>query len=282
MKKYIVLIPILLLLFACAQEQTETKTAEIVSTKTLTEMAESNPDYWGYIDYVWVKDGEAMSEETFAAYVTDWVKEADATGVPYSSYGYVPVETTDNYDGIWVVAWKSKALRDSAWEKWTANGSRAKLDAAHPDTLVVGGDNYEDVYSFYSFRPRDPVGEWSVSTGSDQKPYNIDVTFCNFNEGQGFDQLRTVLTDDFYPWLAATEQDISADSYFFSIEIPENQDASYDYMWKNLHISAAEADAGSAAFQATGTAIQEKFDQVASCNPMTRFNGYFIKLEEEA
>ena len=28
--------------------------------------------------------------------------------------------------------------------------------------------------------------------------------------------------------------------------------------------------------------IKEKFDQVATCNPMTRFDGYFIKLEEEA
>lgn len=281
MKKLVALIPILLLLFACAQEQTETKTAEIVSTKTLTEMAESNPDYWGYIDYVWTKDGEAMSDESLAAYVIDWVKEADATGVPYNSYGYIPVEATDNYDGIWVVAWKSKALRDQAWEKWIANGSRAKLDAAHPDTIMVGGENYEDVYSFYSFRPREPAStEPWAGVGTSEKPYNIDASLCSFKDGQGFDQLRDVLTNDFYPWLDTGVEEYPG--YTFSIEVPENQDADFDYLWKNLHPSAALADSGNADFQATGVAIQEKFDQVANCNPMTRFDGYFIKLEEEA
>ncbi|MFQ3263315.1 MAG: hypothetical protein ACI8W6_000632 [Porticoccaceae bacterium] len=247
----------------------------------MTELAEANPSYWGYIDYLWAENGDSFSDDGFAAYLADWIVEADALDVPYSSFGYVPSMPNENFDGIWAVAWKNKALRDEAWEKWIANGSSEKLASTHSQTLTLGGQNYENVFGFYAFRPRALSNPWD-DIGPNQKPYNVDIMFCSFNDGQGYEQLRNTITNDLTPWLDAYELENPTASYNFSIEVPSYKpDPSFDYIWKNIHRNTVQADAGNAAWAATGSEIQEKFDDIANCQPPARFAGYSFVNEDD-
>ena len=67
------------LLLACASEN-EPSNQEVVSEEnsepTMNEVAEANPSYWGYIDYLWARNGENFTQEKFSAYVQDWRIEA--------------------------------------------------------------------------------------------------------------------------------------------------------------------------------------------------------------
>jgi hypothetical protein len=279
MKKLIILFTVLLAVAGCTETEDQAVTAD--PTPSMTELAEANPSYWGYIDYLWAENGDSFSDDGFAAYLADWIVEADAIDVPYSSFGYVPSMPNENFDGLWAVAWKSKALRDEAWDKWIANGSSEKLASTHSQTLTLGGQNYENVFGFYAFRPRALSNPWD-DIGPDQKPYNVDIMFCSFNDGQGYEQLRDTITNDLTPWLDAYELENPTASYNFSIEVPSYKpDPSFDYIWKNIHRNTVQADAGNAAWAATGSEIQEKFDDIANCQPPARFAGYSFVNEDD-
>jgi len=276
MKKLIVICSVLLAAAGCTQKEAQVESATTDPAPSMTQIAEASPNYWGYIDYLWAENGESFSDDAFSAYLADWVTEADATGIPYKSFGYVPAKPSENFDGIWAVAWKSKALRDEAWAKWTANGSTEKLHATHSGTIKLGGENYENVFGFYAFRPREMSNPW-VSTGPEQTPYNVDILFCNFNDGQSFDQLKATVAADLSPWLDSYEKENPDASYNFSIEVPANAEATFDYIWKHIHRNSTQADAGNAAWAETGVEIQEKFNTVATCEPATRFAGYSFR-----
>lgn len=276
MNKLIVICSLLLATAGCTQKDAQMESAATDPAPSMTQIAEASPGYWGYIDYLWAENGESFSDDAFSTYLADWVTEADATGVSYTSFGYLPVKPNENYDGLWAVAWKSKALRDEGWAKWTSNASTEKLNTTHSGTINLGGENYENVFGFYAFRPREMSNPW-VSTGPDQTPYNVDTMFCNFNDGQGFDQLKKTISTDFSPWLDSYAKANPDDSYNFSIEVPAFEEATFDYMWKNIHRTTMQANAGNAAWTDTGGEIQAKFDAVATCEPVTRFAGYSIR-----
>ena len=142
MRKLIVICSVLLATVGCAQKEATVQSPAAVQAPSMTEIAEANPTYWGYIDYLWAKNGESFSEDAFAAYLADWLTEADATNVPYNSFGYVPVTPNEDFDGVWAVAWKSKALRDEAWKNWMANESTEKLTSnIHRNTLQANEGN---------------------------------------------------------------------------------------------------------------------------------------------
>ena len=274
MRHLTIIFSVLLIFVGCAQKETEVRVIDATPEPSMTEIAESNPAYWGYIDYLWAKNGESFSQEGFSAYLADWIDEANRTGVPYVSFGYVPTESNENFDGVWAVSWKSKALRDEAWDKWIANKSTEKLTSTHSSTINLGGENYKNVFGFYAFRPREMSNPWN-DIGPNQEPYNVDIMFCSFNEGQGFEQIKEVVAAEFAPWLDDYEIANPEASYNFSIEVPSYQpDPAFDYIWKNIHRNTAQADAGNAAWAETGGEIQEKFDAIADCQPPARFAGY--------
>jgi hypothetical protein len=281
MRRFIIICSALLTIAGCAQNRVEVKPVEAAPEPTMTEIAESNPSYWGYIDYLWAENGDSFSEEGFAAFLSDWIVEANKTGVSYTSFGYVPKESTENFDGIWAVAWKSKALRDEAWEKWIANKSAENLSENHSETITLGGEDYKNVFGFYAFRPREMSNPWN-DIGPEQEPYNVDVMFCSFNEGQGADQLKSTISSEFSPWLDAYQEENPEASYNFSIEVPSyDPDPDFDYLWKNIHRNEAQANAGNAAWAETGGEIQKKFDTIATCQPPVRFAGYsFVDYDE--
>tara|TARA_B100001093_G_scaffold485457_1_gene519826 strand:+ start:88 stop:936 length:849 start_codon:yes stop_codon:yes gene_type:complete len=282
MKRLLIICAAMFLIAGCSDKETEVKVVDTKPEPTMTELAESNDSYWGYIDYLWARNGDSYSPEAFWNYTEDWIEEANATGVAYSSFGYVPAEPNENFDGIWAVSWKSKALRDEAWDKWLARGSSKKLASANPDTITLGGEEYEHVYGFYAFRPRELSNPWD-DIGPEQDPYNVDIMFCNFNAGQGFENLREVIAGDFSPWLDSYEAANPDASYNFSIEVPSYQpDPAFDYIWKNIHRNSAQADAGNAAWVESGGDIQAKFDTIADCQPPARFAGYSFVNDDEA
>ena len=282
MKRLLIICSAIFIIAGCSDKEAEVQTVEAAPEPTMTELAESNASYWGYIDYLWARNGDSFSQEGFSAYLADWIVEANATGVPYTSFGYVPAEPNENFDGVWAVAWKSKALRDEAWDKWLASDSTEKLASAHSGMITLGGEEYEDVYGFYAFRPREMSNPWN-DIGPEQEPYNVDIMFCSFNDGQGFENLREVIAGDFSPWLDSYEAANPDTSYNFSIEVPSYQpDPAFDYIWKNIHRNSAQADAGNAAWTETGVAIQEKFDVVSTCQPPARFAGYSFVNDDEA
>ena len=219
MRHLTIIFSVLLIFVGCAQKETEVKVIDATPEPSMTEIAESNPAYWGYIDYLWAKNGESFSQEGFSAYLADWIDEANRTGVPYVSFGYVPTESNENFDGVWAVSWKSKALRDEAWDKWIANKSTEKLTSTHSSTINLGGENYKNVFGFYAFRPREMSNPWN-DIGPNQEPYNVDIMFCSFNEGQGFEQIKEIVAAEFAPWLDDYEIANPEASYNFSIEVP--------------------------------------------------------------
>ena len=282
MKRLLIICSAIFVIAGCSDKEAEVQTVEAAPEPTMTELAESNASYWGYIDYLWARNGDSYSPEAFWNYTEDWIEEANATGVAYSSFGYVPAEPNENFDGIWAVSWRSKALRDEAWDKWLASGSTKKLASAHPDTITLGGDEYENVYGFYAFRPRELSNPWD-DIGPEQDPYNVDIMFCSFNDGQGFENLREVIAGDFSPWLDSYEVTNPDTSYNFSIEVPSYQpDPPFDYIWKNIHRNSAQADAGNAAWVESGGDIQAKFDTIADCQPPARFAGYSFVNDDDA
>jgi hypothetical protein len=282
MKKLFITCLAMFAIAGCSEKEADVQSMEPAPELTMTQAAESNPSYWGYIDYLWAKNGDSFSQEGFAAYLADWVNEANRTNIPYTSFGYVPTESNENFDGVWAVSWKSKALRNQAWDNWMANGSAEKLASAHSGTLTLGGEDYENVYGFYAFRPREMSNPWN-DIGPEQTPYNVDLMFCSFNDGKDFEDLRNVIVEEFSPWLDAYEAANAATSYNFSIEVPSyDPDPAFDYIWKNIHRNSDQADAGNAAWAESGGDIQDKFDSIADCQPPARFEGYSFVNEDEA
>ena len=76
MKKLIILFTVLLAVAGCTETEDQAVTAD--PTPSMTELAEANPSYWGYIDYLWAENGDSFSDDGFAAYLADWIVEADA------------------------------------------------------------------------------------------------------------------------------------------------------------------------------------------------------------
>ena len=51
MKKLIILFTVLLAVAGCTKTEDQAVAAD--PTPSMTELAEANPSYWGYIDYLW-------------------------------------------------------------------------------------------------------------------------------------------------------------------------------------------------------------------------------------
>ena len=99
MRQLTIILSVFLIFGGCAQKGADVKSADATPEPSMTAIAESNPASWGYIDYLWAKNGESFSQEGFSAYLDDWIAEANRTGVPSVSAGSVPTESHDNFCG---------------------------------------------------------------------------------------------------------------------------------------------------------------------------------------
>ena len=68
MKRLLIICAAMFLIAGCSDKQTEVKVVETKPEPTMTELAESNDSYWGYIDYLWTRNGDIFSRSFLELY----------------------------------------------------------------------------------------------------------------------------------------------------------------------------------------------------------------------
>ena len=63
MKRLLIICSAIFIIAGCSDKESEVQKVEAVPEPTMTELAESNASYWGYIDYLWAKNGDSFSQE---------------------------------------------------------------------------------------------------------------------------------------------------------------------------------------------------------------------------
>jgi hypothetical protein len=240
---------------------------------------ESLETYVGYVEYVWLNQGENYSPEGFSDFAGTWAAELSAMNESKSSFSYTPKDQNENYDLLMRNHYSSKAARMNAWQEYESAGVADKLQAAHPEMVfrvkdAPGGG----VFGFYQFQPLElPKSAVIVSANPDQVPHMAVASFCTFNEDMGFADLSTVIEAAYMPWLAGLEQD---GGYDFTIEIPDFETDRYSFLWLNRHQTAETAAAGQAAFRETGADVAAAFDRVFTCTQQAFIDGRGLHLSE--
>lgn len=281
MKRFSLLLFSTFLFTACAQEEAVVEATAPEIEPVATEASPPNePD--AYYEYLWCKQGENYSDESFQAMVVDWNILIDSLeNKTNAAFGYVPRGWEDpNFDALWVLRWADKAAMEAGWADYVAANGQQQIDEKYPGLLTCGSETGVDRFGFTAYIPRDMPANF----GSTEPPYYLTNQFCTFNEGKGGADLRKVVGGTYLSLLDGGAAANPDSSYFFRIgaadfePLPENP---VNFNWVNLWNSAEEGEASSANFAASeeGQAMMAMFNEVATCNPQPAqaWDGYFIR-----
>ena len=248
---------------------------EVAAESAAVEAA--NPEPVAYYEYLWCKQGENWSQDTSAAYISDWNKEIDAMSDNLDgAAGYVPRGWTDEgYDGLWVLRWADKAASDRGWAEYAASGAQERLEEKYPDRLDCGNTSGTDRFGFEMYAPIDaPDGFASDSN------YFLRNQFCNFKEGKSVDDLRPVVRDQFVPSIQAGKAEGLYESFWFMLGVPdyEGEDVR-DFNWIEFTETEEESATNESVFQGSdeGQKIVENFYDVVDCTEFQGWDGRILR-----
>ena len=281
MKRFSLLLLSTLVFTGCAQEEAVESAAVPASEAVSTEAyPPSDPD--AYYEYLWCKQGENYSDESFQAMVKDWNALIDGLDHQVNAaFGYVPRGWEDpNYDALWVLNWADKAAMEAGWADYAAANGQQQIDEKYPGLLSCGSQAGVDRFGFTAYIPRDMPANF----GSAEPPYYLTNQLCTFNEGKGGADLRKAVRGTYLPLLESIAKANPDSSYFFRIGAADFEplpDYPVNFNWVNLWNSAEEGEASFANFAASdeGKAMAAMFEDVATCapQPAQAWDGYFIR-----
>ena len=228
-----------------------------------------------YMEYVPCNTGQNWSPENFNTdMLPEWqdlLVETNSTLVEAFGIGFEgeKPEGTE-VDGYWQLLWNSKEDAEAGWETWEGYDKTADWAEANADILACGSK--ADTFSFdaYVRRSRDGLGTFDLTA------FSSEYQFCAYNEGQGVDELISVI-DDFEDWLVSDENSLDS-PYTYVVLAPDYETEEFDLAWGNFHQSKEMREAGLANFLDTAPEIQEAFDKVLSCQEPNGFNSGQIPL----
>ena len=281
MKRISLLLLSTFLFTACAHEEAVVEATAPEIEPVATEASPPNePD--AYYEYLWCKQGENYSDESFRAMVVDWNTLIDSLEHKANgAFAYVPRGWEDpNFDALWVLNWADKATMEAGWADYVAAKGQQQIDEKHPGLLTCGSQTGVDRFGFNAYIPRDMPADF----GSSEPPYYLTNQLCSFNEGKGGADLRKVVGGTYIPLLDGIAAANPDSSYFFRIGAADFEplpEYPVDFNWMNLWNTAEEGEASSANFAASeeGQAMMAMFNEVATCNPQPAqaWDGYFIR-----
>ena len=152
-----------------------------------------------------------------------WVEEVSQLGMSrMGSAEITPLGwSSENFDRVSVLFWENKAERDSGWEAYLSSGIEERLNEAYPDVESCGGDGWTNVYPMNSYRLRQ---------GNLSDSFVVGYQFCNFNEGQGRDNLREFLAGPWAEFLDRYDSENPEISFGTSVNVPDFDDEGVEVM----------------------------------------------------
>jgi hypothetical protein len=283
MKQLILFGAMLLAAAGCAQQE---ETAPAPAAAAAPEVAEAVPaaasamEPDAYYEYLWCQQGEDYSQESMTELTTNWNAVIDGMGTPpLAAFGYMPRGwESEDFDGLWVLRWNSKADSAAGWAAYAASEAGVAHEAKYTSVLACGNEVGADRFGFNTYIPQPMPATFTGEPG----PYYLTNMFCAMNEGKGPEDLRAAVGEEYLPMLAAGADANPESSYWFSISAPDfevNPEAPMDFNWVNYWQTAEEGEAASAAFAASeaGQAMQASFNDVATCQDPQPWDGYLIR-----
>jgi len=256
------LLSTLMILGACSENGSN-------SGQTQTALNPAEPEPIAYYEYLWCKAGPNWSDENMSDLVADWNDILDGLeNTPVASFGYVPIGwQDDNFDGLWVLRWASKAAMEAGWSEYVANDSQTKLDQENPDVLACGAEQGVNRFGWFSYVPKDIPPTFDPS-----KPYYLTNQLCSFNEGKTREDLRAVVREQFLPAVMKVAESNPSSSYWFRVERRDFEPlAEYpvDFNWVNFWQTEEEAKLSSQNFAQSdeGARVASLMAEVATCSP---------------
>jgi len=222
-----------------------------------------------YVEYLFCKNGPAMSQENFTGMIDYWndIQDGMQNPVPMS-VALQPRTATDLYDGMWVLVWESKEQSTKGWEEWLAGPAEDFIEKT--SSILSCVDSNGDAVN-YSFN----VSSFRAAQAQDTEPGGVvGFNFCSYTDSFGPNELLEG-NAVFNQWLdAAVEAAGTASPYFYTIHepnfetpIPGSTAGSYDYAFHQFWDSEESRLQGLAMFEQTAPApegpqpdcIQEPF-----------------------
>ena len=265
-------------LLACSPAERPADKSVASSGSDMSQESAAEPS--GYIEYLWCTDGENYSVESVKAREEIWLEEVSQLGLNrMGSAEITPLGwSSENFDRVSVLFWENKVERDSGWEAYLSSGIEERLNQAYPGVESCGGDGWANVYPMNSYRLREREASDSFVVG---------YQFCNFNEGQGRDNLREFLAGPWSEFLDRYDSENPEISFGTAVNVPDFDDEgverhegvpdTFDYLWVNIWSNAAERDSGWSAVEEYGNTMMEAANIVSTCSEEQVWTGRSVK-----
>ena len=260
-------------LAGCSQPADTEGSADQTATQS---SAPVEPD--AYYEFLWCEFGDNYTEEARDAYFASFNEIADSmTERGLRSFGYRPRDwESEDFDALWVNRWPDKEASEQGWAEWQAKGGNATLQGKHPGVLNCGQESGVNVFGYTTYIPKDIPASFNVES----PPYHVDNLFCSFNEGQGPEQLRSFVRDQYMPFLDRYAADNPDNSYWFAIGVPDVVLENYpqDFNWINYFKNSDEASVAIANYDNNEVEIQNAMAEVVTCTDRQLWNGVPIRV----
>ena len=209
-----------------------------------------------YVEYLWCKNGPAMSEENFNGMIGYWndIQDGMENPVPMS-VGLVPRTETDLYDGMWVLVWESKEQSQKGWKEWLDGPAEDFIENTSSILSCVDSEGEAINYGF-------DVSSFRAATAEDSEPGGVaGFAFCSYTGSYSPEDLLEDISE-YNAWLdSAQEAAGSGSPYFYTIHepnfetpIPGSSVGSYDYAFHHFWDSEDTRIQGLALFAETSPA----------------------------
>ena len=255
-----------------------------VSAPPAPGVAETRSEPIAYVEYLQCKFGPNYSAESFGSYLAAWNAEVDGmTDRNLSAFGYLPNEwSSDVFDGVWVLRWNDKESRDAGWKEYAESGAADRLREQHPGIIECGPNEGLDLFAFNAYSQKSPTKPWTQQN----PPYAATMQFCSMTEGRPLTDLRDHVTDEFLPYLAASEARIENSTYWYQVAFmdketssgePSTASGAFDLVWMNFWETLEQQAEGNADWAEHGSAVQAKFDELMQCGDQIPYRGHYFR-----
>ncbi|MGB1191112.1 MAG: hypothetical protein ACPHF3_01670 [Pseudomonadales bacterium] len=246
--------------------------------------AEVRSEPIAYVEYLQCRFGENYSPESFAPYLAAWNAEIDGmTDRGLSAFGYLPNDwRSDAFDGVWVLRWNDKESRDAGWQEYAASGAAERLREEYPGLIECAPNDGLDLFAFNTYSQKSPTKTWTQQN----PPYAATMQFCSMIDGKAPSVLRDHVTDEFLPYLKATDARIKDNTYWYQVAFmdedtstgdPSTATGEFDFVWMNFWETLDQQSEGSADWAEHGAAMQAKFDEIIQCGDEIPYRGHYFR-----
>lgn len=237
-----------------------------------------------YVEYLQCKFGENYNAESFGPYLAAWNAEVDAmTDRNLNAFGYLPNEwSSDAFDGVWVLRWNDKESRDAGWKEYEKSGAADRSREEYPGIIECGPNEELDLFAFNAYSQKSPTKAWTQQN----PPYAATMQFCSMTDGRPPTDLREHVTNEFLPYLTASEARIEDSTYWYQVAFmdsetstgePSTASGAFDFVWMNFWETLEQQAESKADWSEHGAAVQAKFNELMQCGDEIPYRGHYFR-----